>query len=339
MPFSYRQLFLGGTTFCCCLPVRMGVISMTILGCLVAGLLTVILWFEISSTKGMSGSELAAFILAALTETILFGASIFGLVGAMVRKQLFTQIYAYILYVHFVLNLGVAAYFLYEITRVTNNAKTLACETAIQDPEAQDQCTGLISIARWVFFFVAAIVLFVEMYGAIIVTRYLNQLKREKGAARASRLDTEEAFQLKKNTGYQYSRLLDPPTQHILPPIDRDHLGPSGTEYNPYEETMPPSVSRGYPAEHLGDDYQPMPPTEAGYGGGSWTHDVIASEEKAKLKQQDQMDVDESSYFGLTDEIQQRLDTKVLSGAPTITRNEQDLLPMYTTASLRRPVS
>ncbi|KIM40069.1 hypothetical protein M413DRAFT_54431, partial [Hebeloma cylindrosporum] len=196
MAFSYRRLFFGGTTFCCYLPVRMGVISMSILGCLVAGLLMILLWFEISTTQGMELQARVAFILAAVTETILFAASILGLIGALVRKQSFTQIYTYTLYVHFILNVAVAAYLTYEVTRVSSNLRTLACQTAIKDPEAQSQCTGLLNIARWVYLVVAATVLLVEMYGAIIATRYLYQLRREKGAARA-RLDTESAFQLK----------------------------------------------------------------------------------------------------------------------------------------------
>jgi hypothetical protein len=37
MAFSYKELFFGGTTFCCCLPVRVGVIIMTSLGMLLSG--------------------------------------------------------------------------------------------------------------------------------------------------------------------------------------------------------------------------------------------------------------------------------------------------------------
>jgi hypothetical protein len=48
MAFSYRELFFGGTTFCCCLRVRLGVIIMTALGMLLAGLLSILLWFEVA---------------------------------------------------------------------------------------------------------------------------------------------------------------------------------------------------------------------------------------------------------------------------------------------------
>jgi len=280
---------------------------MSSLGLLVAGLLTVLLWFEVSSAKDFTGSERAAFVLAALTETILFVASILGLVGAAVRKQSFTQTYAYILYGHFILNIGVAAYFLYEVTRVTHNAQRLACKTAIQDVQAQEQCTGLLLIARWVYMVVAGTVLLVEMYGVIIVTRYLNQLQREKGVARAMRQDTESAFGLKVSSRGQYERL---PSPALLPPLD-PYLRPSVSDYNPYVE-----------------DERLAPPVDTGYGGGSWTHDSIASEEKAKMKEHEAVDL-ASNENHLTEES--RTDSDGL--APTLVTRTYTL-PVYSPSTL-----
>ncbi|KJA14133.1 hypothetical protein HYPSUDRAFT_49424 [Hypholoma sublateritium FD-334 SS-4] len=163
MPFSYRRLFFGGTTFCCCLPVRLGVIVMSSLGCLVAGVLMVLLWFELATTLYMTTQERIAFVLAAITATVLFAASILGLVGAIVRKQLFIQTYTYILYVNFALNLAIAAYFTYEVTRATSNAENLACLDAIQDPQTQGQCSGLLNFAKAVYLVVTGFVLLTEL--------------------------------------------------------------------------------------------------------------------------------------------------------------------------------
>lgn len=49
MAFSYKDFFFGGTTFCFCLKVRLGVAIMTVAGMLFAGLLSILLWFEVSS--------------------------------------------------------------------------------------------------------------------------------------------------------------------------------------------------------------------------------------------------------------------------------------------------
>ncbi|KAF8806400.1 hypothetical protein BYT27DRAFT_7140869 [Phlegmacium glaucopus] len=279
MPFSYRHLFFGGTTFCCCLPVRMGVISMAILGCLVSGSLAVLLWFEVASTTGLTSSGRAAFILAALMETILFATSIFGLMGAIVRKQLFIQVYAYVLYVHFVINLAVAGYLLFEISRASDNLEVLACKTAIKNPGAESQCTGLLSIAKWVYLIVALIVLFVELYGAVIVTRYLNQLQRQKRTARASRMQINEAFQLKPSNGFQYSRLHDYMNQPTTSP-DPYSIGPYDVEFNPYEEGARSPGGKVLSVNHM---------HELDNGSGPWTRNDIVAEGNVNLNHENEL--------------------------------------------------
>ncbi|KAJ7647264.1 hypothetical protein FB45DRAFT_892900 [Roridomyces roridus] len=204
MAFSYRELFFGGTKFCCCLPVRVGVIIMSILGMLFAGLLSILLWFEVDSSPNMSKGERTVFIITGLVETLLFVASILGFVGAVVRKQVFVQIYAYFLYFHFLLNVGVAAYLLWFLVHASTSDQVKACQEAIKNTQAQSQCTGLFKIGLGVYGAVAGIVLLTEMYGAIIVARYVNQIQREK---RTSKIQ-QGAFRLGgKPNGGRYSTI------------------------------------------------------------------------------------------------------------------------------------
>ncbi len=126
----------------------------------------------------------------------------------------------------------------------------------------------------------------------IVSTRYLNQLQREKGFARASKTDTERAFQLKPRHQHYYSQLHDPASQNMLP---LDPLA-SDPEFNPYEETKPstlpnPQTSHSkLDVNDSGDLSGPPPPIEIGYGGGSWTHDAIAGEEKERLKRREELE-------------------------------------------------
>ncbi|KAJ7497368.1 hypothetical protein FB451DRAFT_229139 [Mycena latifolia] len=265
MAFSYRELFFGGTTFCCCLRVRVGVIIMSVLGMLFAGLLSILLWFEVASqllhllafiqldlflltgTPDMSSSERTIFIITALVETLLFVASVLGFVGAVVRKQLFVQIYAYFIYVHFVLNLGVAIYLLYMIVHVSSTDQVKACQLAIQNTTAQAQCTGLLKVGLGVYGAVASIVLLTEMYGAIIVARYVNQVQREKRSVRASRM-SQGVFKMEASGG-RYSTIKGDDQDGI--PLHSK--GPSTTtlhqeEFNPYEEVAGPDYRASYSA-------------------------------------------------------------------------------------------
>ncbi|KAG6832607.1 hypothetical protein H0H92_014443 [Tricholoma furcatifolium] len=261
---------------------------MSILGILVAGILSIILWFEVASNGDMSTGERAAFIVAGLVETLLFVASCLGFVGAVVRKQLFVQIYTYFIYFHFLLNIGVASYLLYVIVRFSGNAKIKLCQDTIQNAQTQGQCTGLLNIAQGVYYAVAAIVLLVELCMdqyfmacqhlthlfhadlAIVVTRYLNQLQSEKRSARSLRKENEEAFSLVSKGKGRYSALPD-----RFPVYSN-----SGPDFDPYAEIQDHvrTESRSIRQEQLQN------PEEEGYGGGFWTHSDISSEEKARLK-------------------------------------------------------
>ncbi|KAF9012388.1 hypothetical protein BDQ17DRAFT_1343794 [Cyathus striatus] len=335
MPFSYRDLFFGGTTFCCCLPVRMGVISMSILGILVAGVLSLILWFEVATTPDMSSGEKAAFVIAGLVETFLFAASIFGFVGAVVRKQTFVQVYAYIIYVHFVLNLGVAAFLLYEVTRFSSNAAVAACQKTIKNEQAQEQCSGFLSIATGVYWAISVLVLLIELYGAIIVTRYVNQLMREKRRARSARMEINSAFAVSSGKNGKYHTHQETPSESYEPlmmePLGRyDH---DTEEFDPYRE-VELSVPTSNPVaghSHEYDGVPPLIPIEIGYGGGTWTHSEISTEEKERLKRKEQ----EQEIIGLSspplnEELSRRKSVfKSFSGSATVLTKEGEDLPQY----------
>lgn len=137
--------------------------------------------------------------------------------------------------------------------------------------------------------------------GSIIVARYVNQIQREKREARAFRSDTDQAFQLKARDGHQYTKLPDPESHATLPILDPSYLGPSSVEFDPYAEERPthePTQAPYY--DNTTYDAAP-PPIDEGYGGGTWTHDGIAQEEKAKLKLRD---LEEEARSIRTDEHQ-----------------------------------
>ncbi|KAG6911115.1 hypothetical protein DXG01_003855 [Tephrocybe rancida] len=225
----------------------------------------------------MTSGERAGFVIAGLVETLLFVASSLGFVGAIVRKQLFIQIYAYFIYVHFLLNLGVAAYLMYLVTHFSANATVKACQDTIQNEQAKAQCTGLLKVAQGVYFAIAAVVLLVELYLALVVTRYLNQVQKEKRSAHGLRLDNEEAFSLVPKNKGRYSALAGERDQSVIPQFPV--YSTSGPDFDPYQELHDPihQEPRDIDIQHF----------EGGYGGGSWTHAEISSEEKARLKRLD----------------------------------------------------
>jgi len=173
--------------FCCCLPVRICVIIMSLLGILLSGMLSVVLWFEVSRADTLTSEQRGSFIGGAIVETFFFFISVVGLVGAIVRKQSFVTAYAIGLYIHFLINLSVAIYLLFVILHTTNADTVTLCQNVLKNEQAKDQCGSLFDSIRGLYAGLASFILVVELYGSIVATRYVFQIRREKREARMPR--------------------------------------------------------------------------------------------------------------------------------------------------------
>jgi len=231
--------------------------AMSLITILAAGSLAITLWFEVSTTDSMQQKEKDVFILTALLETLLFLVSVIGFSGVVVRKQLFVMIYAYALYVHLVINTIVGIYLLWMISHTQNVDVVHACKQAVQDTQATSQCTGVLNIVGGIFYGITAFVLFIEFYGAAVVTRYMRQLRGEKKFGRESRIrDRESRIAASQHTRYS-----------TLQNQEAAQAEPAHGEFNPYEVYEP--TFGGLPQEE-------------GYGGGKWSLHDIARDEKQK---------------------------------------------------------
>lgn len=271
MSFHFKDFIRGiwrREQFCCCLPVRFGVICMSTVGIAITGVLTIALWHEVASNM-MTAHANSVLIVAGVVETLLCLVSILGLAGAIARKQLFIAMYTYFLYGHFLLNVGVAGYLFWMITHAEQSDVVKACKEAITNSQAQAQCTGLLEITKTIFLAVGFTVLFTELYGALIATRYLLQLKGQKREMRNSRMLARRSRQ----SGYASLASLD------------SGSSPYNKEFNPYatyEGNASSSLSTRY--VELSDETK-VPPAyadeEAGYGGGRWSHEQLQQYEKS----------------------------------------------------------
>jgi hypothetical protein len=114
---------------------------------------------------------------------------------------LFVTIFAYFLYFHFSINLGVGIYVLWVVNHTADVDISVACHKAIKDPGAQNDCAKLLNSFRGVADGLIAFILVIELCmlkisylypcrsllwftdGMLIVTRYMRQLKKDKKAA------------------------------------------------------------------------------------------------------------------------------------------------------------
>ncbi|KAH9985981.1 hypothetical protein BJV74DRAFT_546556 [Russula compacta] len=173
--------------FCCCLPVRVCVIIMSLLAIFLSGILSLVLWFEVSRGDALTSKERGSFIGGAIVETLFFLISVVGLIGAIVRKLTFVTPYAIGLYIHFLVNFSVAMYLLFAILHSTRTDTVVLCQHVLSNAQSQGQCDSIFGAIRGVYAVLASLILVVELYCAIVATRYVYQLRREKRHARMPR--------------------------------------------------------------------------------------------------------------------------------------------------------
>lgn len=333
---------------------------MSLLGMLVAGLLSIALWYEVAVNATLRAGEKAAFAIGGILETILFIASVIGFVGAIMRKQSFLRTYAYILYIHFLFNCGGAAYLLYMIISFQNNIGEQACQGTITDVEAQDQCHGVFRVAGTVYIVVSATVLFVELYGAIIVSRHFNAVKEEKRSAMELRENVDTAFRLKARS-YAYAPV-KPGPEHNSPlyqaefnpysdPEIQTHThsrsasrpvsGPQTHTWNPsHQGVNGVDVVRAPSTASALEIGSPPVPIEEGYGGGSWTHSQFSEKEKARLGESSfDDDLPQSGVPELTEEEKNRRrnEHKSIHGPSANPQSEGEPLPLYSSMPFLAP--
>ncbi|KII92578.1 hypothetical protein PLICRDRAFT_37348 [Plicaturopsis crispa FD-325 SS-3] len=266
MAFSCKEFFIGGRTFCCCLPVRLGVVLMSLFTILLAGAGSILFWFE-TGDSNLTEQYRAIFILAGVVESLLFLVSILGFAGAIARKQLFVHIYAIFLYFHLLVNVGVLGYVAWMINHAAHNDILAACQKGVKDAGAQDQCSDLIQIVQGVFAGVAGLSILIELYGAFIATRYFRLLRNEKRIDRQSRLMTASAFN-------RHSRGVSAGQSVGL----LDHSPYAAEEFDPYSTyEAQPEDSHAYVPEAYAPAFQHEPshtdvaPVDAKPSGYAWS--------------------------------------------------------------------
>jgi hypothetical protein len=128
-------------------------------GAFIGGAIVETLFFLISSIGYVRGIH----ILTVATGQLPF-CTYYSLIGVIVRKQTFVTAYAIGLYVHFLINFGVAGYLLFVILHTTNEGTDVLCHNAISsNSQAQGQCSTVFSAIRDIYAALASIILILEL--------------------------------------------------------------------------------------------------------------------------------------------------------------------------------
>jgi len=176
--------------FCCCLPVRFGVICMALLGLVFGVALCAVGWYEVNELRlgqtQLDGGEKVGLWFVSISFTLLGLISLIGLIGSIFHLDGLVESYAWSITVNTLANMGIGIYFIWVLfhrspTSIDNCLN--AAQASSDDPSVnQWVCAKGFDVVRVIITVVFCIVWIFQIVGIFIVFDYCGQLREEQEA-------------------------------------------------------------------------------------------------------------------------------------------------------------
>ncbi|KAF9047314.1 hypothetical protein BJ165DRAFT_1526637 [Panaeolus papilionaceus] len=166
---------VASRTFCCCIPVRAGVILIGFIGLVGGGAVTAV---AIMSLKH-AGASKTAIIIQLIVYLLLALVSLLGIVGAITRKRSLIRLYFATLLTHLLFSLASG---IYAIHRSFKDApKYLSqCTSGSTDHHVIQVCKNGSTLLKAITVSVFIVAWLLEIWGCVIVINYSKQLVEEE---------------------------------------------------------------------------------------------------------------------------------------------------------------
>ncbi|KAJ7502792.1 hypothetical protein B0H11DRAFT_1986377 [Mycena galericulata] len=168
--------------FCCCIPVRFGVVVIGIIGLAGGGIIAVAGLIQADRSPG---SKLA-YIIQIIVYGLLAILSVFGIIGAIFRKRGLIRAYFAMLTVHVLFSVASGVFSLYRFFQDAP-ADVQTCINKSTDSTVINACQKGMSVMKGVMVAVFVFVWLMEIWGCIIVNNYSKQLGQEQEVAQKAR--------------------------------------------------------------------------------------------------------------------------------------------------------
>jgi uncharacterized protein YacL len=177
------MVYVRTRTFCCCLPVRLGVFILAILGVLIGGFLTVAGWLQVANLTQhpLSTRDEVALYVQTVMFTLLAVVSIFGFIGAASRRRSLLNFYWMMLAAHLVFSIASGIFSIYSMFNEDISSEfTEQCADDAVDDVTDEFCGNGMTVVKGLIIAFFVISWLFQLYGCIIVSNYVEQLDDEK---------------------------------------------------------------------------------------------------------------------------------------------------------------
>jgi len=169
---------VNSRTFLCCIPVRAGVVIISLIGLLGGALMAALAIIQMKRSAGNTGNKVA-LIIQIVIYILLAILSVFGLAGAISRKLGFVRLYFWMVFVHLLLSIGLG------IFAIVHNFKDAPkyvseCASGSEDPSVLKSCQDGSNLFKVIMIAVFIFIWLLEIWACSIVHSYSKQLVEEQ---------------------------------------------------------------------------------------------------------------------------------------------------------------
>ncbi|KAH9027286.1 hypothetical protein EDB84DRAFT_1500477 [Lactarius hengduanensis] len=176
--------YVPSRKFCCCIPVRLGVFIMSMLGLAGGSIIAGLGWY--TATHGnqahLTKNQEISVVITSLSYTILAIISLFGLIGTITKRQTFVSLYNTMVWYHLGFSIATGAYFIYTLFHKVGTDDVNNCASGSTSQSKQDECKKAFDAGRGVIIGLYIFFWLIELWGCIIVSEYVGQLQEEEAA-------------------------------------------------------------------------------------------------------------------------------------------------------------
>ncbi|KAH9991997.1 hypothetical protein BJV74DRAFT_835667 [Russula compacta] len=169
--------------FCCCIPVRLGVFVMSTVGLLGATIVAAVGWHSVVDREQLhlSKNQDVSLVLTSISYSILAIVSLFGLIGTIIKRRSFISSYGTVLYWHLGFNLVSGVILIFTLFhKVGDNDVNTCVANDSDDSNRQEDCQNAFKVVRGLIIAVYIIFWLLELWGCVIVGKYVEQLQEEE---------------------------------------------------------------------------------------------------------------------------------------------------------------
>jgi len=187
--------YVRSRTFCCCLPVRLGVFVLSLLAMIGGSFIAAVGWIQISELKQhplAKTDEIAVWIQSSLL-TLLVLLAVFGFVGAVVKNRSMISAFAIGLAVHLGFSIAAGIFSIYSMfARDSSGALDTCIQNATHGSDTTQTPDDITKLCKHGIILLKAIVVtiyvltwLIQLYAYFVVERYGDQLDEERLAENA----------------------------------------------------------------------------------------------------------------------------------------------------------